>query len=1261
MRNNRRLKVVLATLAALAASALVRASLDHGNVQGLVTDPQGATIPGARVVVKNLDTSVSVVLTTNSAGLYLAPELVPGRYAVHAEAKGFTSIDITSVIVTANTTTEEDIQLKVGQTTQVIEVKATAALVQNTPSNFSTNLGSAIIQTVPLPGRDIQTLVQLIPGVTQSTGPSGAVFGFDSEFGGFPDPQHLVGSGISANGSQGGANAWYLDGSLNAALGAENVVVNPSPDAVSEFNVVDNGLAAEYGRTSGAVVNVVLRSGSNQVHGDLYEFNRNSFFNSSNPFDRRNAQGIEFLEPADNYNDFGGTLGGPVFFPHLYNGKDKTFFFVSWDVSLLHENRPTLLTVPLSLERQGNFTQDPALAPVCGVNGATNCIYDPYSTAGPNSSGLFQRTAFANPIIPAGMIDPLAKFYVQSYPNPNFVDPLQQGPGGCGLTCNNYIGPVGSSQTTHNISMKFDQNLKTRHKLFVEWLFNPSYYTNFRYPWDGATAPTGTGIAGAQPYRTINQAATVGFTSTLTPSLLNEARMSFTRQNQIASPNPNSVADTSAVENEVKNLNFILYPPTQVVPTIGINGLEGVGQQQWQNAIQGVQAYTFTDNVTKILGKHTVKSGMMFRRENNWNIAGWGYNLDFGGTLTRNPVTGLGGGGLSQFLLGAVDVFSSGTGTYQPPWQTNNYWGGYVQDDYRIKPNFTLNLGLRYDYFGWFYERHNNSANFDFNATNPDVPFKGAITYFGTPSHPARNVFPANGPDLGPRFGFSWAPFKSRKTVIRGGYGVIYSNGISSAFGDQNGAISAPGIANYFPYNGDFTGERPAFQLGLGAPNLHLPTAVFAKQTNDQFLGTTAGAFLQAPEDPYVEQGSFFIQQQLSSGMSLSVGYVGTHGMHLYGDEFRNYDYVPTAVRQKLRTGITLPVPTSPAIGAIYGCGTSCPGNLVLKPFPQYAAITANVSPNGFNDYNSFQVIWQERYSHGLNFLVSYTAQKNIESANYGSIIGNTATPTTLGRTVGRSSLVPGAISGGSANTAGSSAAENPDDLNRYIGLAPDDVPQVLNFVVSYALPAGPGRHYFTHGPLSKALGGWQLNQNWNFQRGVPELIFGPCNGIGSCRPNIIGNPASDRSGNVAERENQWWNPNAFEANFGNNPAVIQEVSTGLNPDGTAFDYNSLNSWWQYANEGTNCPTCRAPGFWNMDASLTKDFHISESKYFQFQWQVFNALNHQNLGLPNNSWCLPPGPGGQVDAVHVFGCQFGRIFNVQTDPRNMEFGLKFNW
>src|SRR3989475_3994751 len=596
-------EVVTTLLLGLSLSAALQASIDRGVIQGTVTDPAGALVPGAKVVVKNVDTNVEVTLVTNAAGFYLAPELVPGRYTVRAESPGFVPLDVTNIVVTAGVTSQQDLALRVGALTQSIEVTAVAPLVDNTPSNYTTSLQSRYIQDVPLQGRDIQTLVQLIPGVTQSTGPSGSLFGFDSQFGGFPDPQHLVGSGISANGGQGGANAWYLDGSLNAALGAENVVVNPSPDAVSEFNVVDNGLAAEYGRTSGAVVNVVLTSGTNNVHGNIYEFDRNSYFDATNPFARRDAQGRPFLAPQVIFNNFGGTVGGPVYFPHLYNGKNRTFFFASWDVSMLHENKPTILTVPLPAERNGDFTGDPRFAAVCGADGAKNCLYDPYSTTGPDVNGQFHRTPFLMPVIPAPRIDPLAAFYLASYPNPNFIDPLQQGPSGCKITCNNFIGTVGSSQTTHNISIKIDHSMSEKNKLFGEWLFNPSYYANYRYPWIGATAQTQTGIAGAQPYRTINQIFALGLTTTFSSTLVNEARAMFSRQNQIASPNPDSVSATKQVEEKVAGLNFFLFRAPQVIPPIGVGGGGGFRARERRKRTHRGRGDNLLGNVPQVFKK----------------------------------------------------------------------------------------------------------------------------------------------------------------------------------------------------------------------------------------------------------------------------------------------------------------------------------------------------------------------------------------------------------------------------------------------------------------------------------------------------------------------------------------------------------------------------------------------------------------------------------------------------------------------------------
>jgi hypothetical protein len=1124
---------------------------------------------------------------------------------VRVSAAGFSSVDITDLTVTAGTTVRADAQLKVGAMTQSVEVKATAALIESAPSNFTTTLQTRYVSDIPLAGRDIQALVQLIPGITQSSGPSGVLFGFESQFGGFPDPLHFTGSSISANGGQGEANAWYLDGALNSSPMVENVVVNPSPDAVSEFNAVDNGLAAEWGRTSGAVFNVVLKPGTNNVHGDLYEFNRNSFFNATNPFSQRDAQGRPFLEPRINWNDMGGTLGGPVYIPHIYNGRNRTFFFVSYDLSFLHENKPSVVTVPLPSERLGDFSGDPRFAAVCNPSaGVTNCLYDPYTTTGPDSNGLFHRTPFTTPVIPANRIDPLAAFYLSTYPNPNYADPLQQGPSGCKNLCNNYLGAVGSSLTTHNISVKVDHTLSERHKLFAEWLFNPSYYTNFRYPYNGPTAQTQTGVAGSQPYRTIPQIFSLGWTSTFSPTLVNEVRAMFSRQAQIATQNGDAVTSNSQVADRVKGLNFYLFKPFQPVPSVSVGGLGSFGPIEWQNAIQGAQTYTILDNLTKIIGKHTLKTGFMFRRTNFWYIGAWGYNLSFGGGLTSDPVTAQGGTGLAQFLLGATDEFGTYSGTYHDPWATWDYEGMYVQDDYRVTRNFSVNVGLRYDIYGWLRDRHDLIATVNPTGLNPQVPFLGRIDYIATPRHPDRDVYPARKNDLGPRLSFAWTPFGNRKTVVRGGYGIVYSNGSGSE--PHGGAQSGddPASAIYAGYYGDFTGQRPAFRLSGGAPTIPFPDPGGARTSDNQFLGTAPYAFLRGSKDAYVEQWSLYIQRELPANMAVSVGYVGAHGMHLMGDLTRNIDHIPTALRQQLRNNIFNPVPVDPSLGPIYGCPivsgkAMCAGNLVLRPMPQYQGFGALISMDGFNRYNSFQMKFEKRYSQGLNFIAAYTVQKNIEAANFGSLILNYSTPVVNNGVAGRTSFLPGASSGGVGESrAGASAApEDPDNRRRYNSLGPDDTPQILNFAVTYELPVGQGKRFLSRsGVADKVLGGWRLIQNWNFQTGVPMFFTGPCNGI-SCRPNLVGDPAKGRSAkNRQQLENQWFDPSAFTANFGSDAALIKAVSTGFYANGTPVDFNALDAWWQFGNIGTRPPSGRMPGFWNSDMTLAKDLHLTESK-----------------------------------------------------------------
>jgi hypothetical protein len=1261
-------------LALVAFSNHLFASPERGAIQGTVTDPQGAFIPGAQVLVKNVDTGIELNLTTNSAGFYLATELVPGKYLVRMKYTGFATLEISGVTVTAGTTTVTDGEMKVGDAAQSVQVTAEAPLVDQAPSNFTTSIETRYIQDLPIQGRDIQTLVQLIPGVIQSSGPSGSGFGFNSQFGGFPDPLHLVGSSISVNGGQAGANGWYLEGSLNATVGAEAVVVNPSPDAVSEFNLVSNGLAAEYGRTSGAVVNVVLKSGTNQPHGSVYGYNRNSFFSATNPFARRDENGNPFLQPRVNYNAPGATFGGPVYIPKVYDGRNRTFFFVSEDVSILHENVNRILTVPLPAERHGDFRGDPRFASVCDpAAGVVNCLYDPFTTTGPDENGYLHRQPFITPVIPADRINSLAKFYLDTIPNPNFVDPLQQGPDGCGITCNNYIGAVGSGLTTHNVSVKIDHRISAKHSLFVDWLYNPSLYENYRYPWNGPTAQLSTGVMGSQPYRTRNQLAILGLTSSITPTLVNEARVSFGRQALISLPNPDSVTGNSQVKKMVAGMNFDLFDPYQSVPTINFDGFQ-FGPLPYQASVsEGQQAYTVSDNLTKVIGKHTLKGGFSFRRNNLFNVSGGGYVIGFDSYATNDPVTTLGGSGLASFLLGWVGQGAPSTSVQFAPWQTNDDYSAFVQDEFRVRPNLTLSFGLRYDVFGWIRERHNGIAYINFDAPNPEIPaYNGRLDYVGTPNHPDRNLFPANKDSLGPRFGFAWSP--RAKTVIRGSFGIVYSNSMSAVFGQGNGAMSSAG--NWVPVYAPITdpyGRTPSFILGQPAPTLPLPDLGYNRANNVQNLGAWTATFLKPPKDPYVETWSFFVQHEFPGNLVVNAGYVGSHGMHLAGDEIRNINTVPVSIQQSLRNKINLEYPADKGLIPLYGCDQDaatgqalCSGWYSFLPYPQYPVIAAMMAPDGYNKYNAGQLRVEKRYSHGLNFIAAYTFSKNIVSAGLGALVANTPAPTTIGRGsgggVGRLAVIPGAAGGGSGDFWTHTNAEDTDNRRRYDALSPDDTPHVLNLAISYELPFGKGKPFLSGGGFAeKVFGGWKLAQNWNFQSGVP-MFFDTVNynGIWSARPNLVGDLSAGRGSKTkAQRQAQWYNPSAFAPTWGNDPALLRALSTGLNPDGSAFDYDKLDSWWQFGNVGLRPPTGRVPGFWNVDASLSKEWKIKETRRLLFRYDLLNALNHQNLGVPNHTWCLPPNADGSTDLIHTFGCQFGKITDVQTDPRAMQFGLRF--
>jgi hypothetical protein len=1254
---------VLGTALLLGASGL--AQINRGVIQGVITDPQGAVVPAVDVMITSTDTNVSTSTKTNSTGFYRVVDLVPGTFQARFSAPGFATIQMTNIQVQAGVETRNDVTLKVDATRQTVQVTSEAPLIESGASNFSTTIQQTLIEDTPVAGRDLQQLVFLVPGINNVGGPPGANFGFNSAYGTFPDPTNTLGSNVSVNGGQAGANAWYLDGNLNSSSFAENVVINPVPDAVQEFQSVTNAFAAEYGRTGGGVFNVVLKSGANSFHGNVYEFLRNDATNARNPFTSIDSSGNLIKDRQLRYNNFGGTFGGPVWIPKIYNGKNRTFFFVSFDQTVLHLFGNQVFTVPTPLMRQGNFTEDP--------NVVSNGLFNPYSTVGPDASGLFHRTPLAGGQVPTNMLDPIAMHYVNSFPMPNYNDPLvscPQAATGNYRVCNNFIGGVGSSYNPRKISLKFDHEIRANNHLFVEWLTSPTPYKNYRLPWTGASFPwSQVGWGSTYSYNMSNNIISVGDNYLINPTLVNEFRAGFSRQfitTHPSQPYPDSVTDQTAT---VKLLQAAQIPlsPYFPVPSININGAEGgymsMGPTAWVNMNTGAEAYTILDNVTKTIGAHTLKTGFVYRLDHTSYESGFPTGFNFSGQLTQDPVSNTGGNGLAQFEMGAVgsNGRESSTGVMWNPYESFKYWGAFLQDDYRVTRNLTLNIGLRYEVYGLFSVRTQNASSFCLSCPNSTTGLPGEVVYQGTPQLPSGPIAPANKNDFAPRFNFAWSPFSDHKTVIRGGYDIFYTNALTLINSPGQSAANAPGWNQEFDWKGSFNPSQCAPLLGqcpayvLSDPNtnkadLTTPpmSSGFPAARKDPLLGNFIQFFTPPSHDPMVQTWSFEIERELPKNMMLDVGYVGNHGTHLVGEAFQQFNYVPTSEVLKYRNQLNTVVPitsvysgqTAAALQQIWG-SDSLPLSILLSPYPAYGGIQNNTGFEGESIYHGLNVRVQKRYSSGFTFVAAYTFSKLITNPNVANMASMTVDPihwSRSGNLGGRAGSL-GIVNGG--------GAQDIDNKNADRAVGSSDIPHMFNLAASYELPFGKGKAFLnSNRAVDLLLGGWQLSGNFNAQSGLPLSIGCPGNQITS-RCNIVGDPNMPDGRSKQERIADWINPAAFQPAFGND----QNFWANYDPTDPRA--------WQFGNAGIRLPYLRGPGFWNLDSSLFKKFHFDEQRYLEFRWEMLNALNHMNLANPNTGFCLPANADGSTDLVHQAGCQFGRITNIQTDPRSMMFSLKF--
>ena len=1054
-----RIFALAALFAAAAASQTITASLE-----GDVKDSTGAAVPGAKVQVINADTGVITRADTGPDGRFIAPSLPPGPYSVVVEAAGFKRVDRAGIVLQVNQTARIDLTMEIGALTETIEIKGEAPLLESTSSAMGQVIENRSITNLPLNARNPYALVFLSPGVIGNVA-----------------PQYNQ-ANISINGGRPGANEVLADGipsSPPLVNPIQGFTVFPSVDSIQEFKVQTNSYSAEFGRSSGGIINLVFKSGTNQLHGSVYEFLRNSKLDANGFF--ANQRGL----PLTNFkrNQFGAAAGGPVYLPKLYDGHNRTFFFFNYE-GLRERSQSNLTnTVPTELQRTGDFSKT--------VNSQGNLvnIYDPSTTV--RNGNAFVRSVFPGNVIPAARIDAVARNVMKYYPLPN------RPPDNIGGT-NNLALPGTMPTNSYSIDMKGDENINDRNRFFIRYS-----HRNFdqgipkRFP-SGLEAAEGNSY---QPQ--ISNNAAFDYTFNLRPTFLVDFRYGFGRTLLQFRPNsagfdPTQLGFPSYLAGNSEGYYFPTFAPTGYL-TLG-------GSQFFRH--NAFETHNWSLNNTQVRTGHLLKFGFEARlvRVNNSEVADTNGNFTFDKTFTQGPnpnaATQIAGDGIASFLLG----LGSGVQTrcFKCVSTQSTYWGWYFADDWKVSRKLTLNLGLRYELEVPRHERYNRVNVFDPNIASPlagpaGLPdLKGGLIFAGVNGAPTQQ-FQTDRNNFAPRLGFAYQA--AGQTVLRGGAGIFYAPSLRAA----GGTVGNFGYRADTQFVGSQDGVTPLNYLRNPFPDGFVPVV-----GNSQGLLTAVGSTISASLAgdyvvPYSENWNFNIQQQLRGNLLIEAGYVGSHGLHLTrtGEGTANLNQL-TADQLKLGPQLQTQV-KNPFFGVITSgplATATVPQSFLLRRFPQFTNVNPLYATGGSSIYHSLQVKVEKRFSNGLSTLIAYTDAKLIDDF---SIISN------LGR---------------NANI------QNYYDRRNERSISSNDISQRFVASAIYALPIGRGRRVGSgmNRLADTFIGGWQMNAIVTFQTGDPLALTTTNSsqaGNNVLRPNSTGRSAK-LTGDVESRLNRYFDTTAF-------------------------------------------------------------------------------------------------------------------------------------
>jgi hypothetical protein len=1224
---SKRILLVSLTLIALVFGFAVKdthAQAVYGTIVGSVTDPQGAGVAGAKVVVTDVGKGTTDEAVTNETGNFTVTHLIPDVYKVRIEAAGFKAYEVTSVTVLVDTTIRVDATLQVGAITQSVEVTSEVPQLQTEKSDVSTTFQSTSVEALPIYNRNFTTFQLLSPGNQRLNGWNHAA----SE-----NPQGS--QQILTQGQHFAGTAFELDGTDNQDPILGIIVINPALESINEVKVTAQDYDAEFGKAIGAVVTSQTKSGTNEFHGTVFDFERSNSNFARNPFKETDPTRV----PKGNWNQFGGAVGGPVI-------KNKLFFFADYQGLRSHVGATASDRVPTAAERGGDLSD-------LGVN-----IYDPYQTSDaahcnlvldsnsqPIAAPAGSRTQFPGNAIPSCRLSAQAQNLLNLFPGPNATP--------TNVLNDNYFGSGSNVLDGNQFDVRSDYRFSDKLQIFGRYSYQKFTRSGpglFGTLLGGSALPSDPSVGQfAGNAESPDHSVAAGFDYTFSPTLLTDFRFGFFKYNVTTAPG--GVGTTPATDAGIPGLNLDPHY-TSGMPAFTINSPGSsafyfgysLGPAQCNCPLtENEHQYQFVNNWTKIKGNHSIKWGADVRYAYNLRVPSDSHRagqLDFNNDITQGP-NGAGGTGLAGFLLGDVSHFSRYVSTSTNAYETQPRIFFYGQDTWRLTNKLTLNLGLRWEiYVPESAARNGGGGWLD--------PLTGEMRVAGQNGVDLRGNTSTSYKHFAPRLGVAYQV--DSKTVVRLGYGRSYDIGVFGSIFGHSITQNLP-VLGQQDYSGGGSGAQDintAFFLQNGPVSFDPNTALTVNncnpitdpsgiQPNGSFVAdqTTCvgpngralqpnGVFARVrPFNnrlPTVDAWNASVQRQVTPTLTVTAAYVGNKGTHtLIGDNPAYGINNKTIVGYNPNCSTLDPLdPTQPSAGCI--ALNALPSQLRTPYYLKYGWLQGidYFGNDANNNYNALQITADKRLANGLLFNASYTFQH----ANYYS-------------NNGYFNIDPKTAYGPNANYRN----------------------HVFILTQVYYLPFGKGKRWGSDAGRVEDLiiGGWSINSTWNFSSGLPFSpglgTCGPSSDSGPCRPDLV-NSVKDGSRSGDPNGPGYWyqivqptlaaaDPNCLPV-FQNG---VEVPSSALNAPGcsrgSSFAQPQLDS---FGNIGTN--KYRGPRFFNADAAIFKDFTFTERTKLQFQFQAFNLFNHANLDLPNG--CVDCGNGGSITNI-AFGSQM----------RRLQFGLRF--